>query len=173
MKIKVFIPFLALFLLFGCSRSSEMDINVFLQGFNKTSEFVDFQASESVFESNNGMTTHYCKINSNILLMLESLPDGKIHRCSVTFKHSGDFELFKDCLYASISSFCNEKSEIAQKILSDMKISQKNLTDGFSSEHETDWYIFNCESSKDATVFIIRAEKYTPETNTSPTLKNH
>ena len=173
MKIKIFIPLLAVFLLFGCSRSSEMDINVFLEGFNKASEAVDFLPSESVFKINNNMFTHYCRIDENTLLTLDSLPDGKIHRCCVSFKHSGNFEVFADALSASISSFCNENDDAVKKIISDMKISKQNLTEGFSSRHETDWYIFNCESTKDATVFIIRAEKYTPETNTSPTLKEH
>jgi len=173
MKIKFLAPFFALILLFGCSRSSEMDINGFLEGFNKASEAVDFLPSESVFKINNNMFTHYCRIDENTLLTLDSLPDGKIHRCCVSFKHSGNFEVFADALYASISSFCNEKDDTSQKIINNMKIYQKNLTDGFSSKYETDWYIFNCESSKDATVFIIRAKKYTPETNTSPTLKAH
>ena len=173
MKIRFFLAFLIVIFLFGCSRSMKMDINIFLEGYNKNSEFVDLNVNNCSFTQENKMNTHYCRVDKNILLTLNSLPDGTIYRCTVAFDHSGKFNIFQDSVKSAISSFCNESIEESGKIMTDLKLIQKNLTNGYSVGKTTDWYIFNCESSENATVFIIRAKRYSPETNTSPTLKKH
>ena len=150
-----------------------MDTNIFIEGFNKVSESIDLSADNCVFIRKKNENTHYCKINKSTLLTLTSLSDGTVYRCTVTFDHSGNFEIFKDSIKSAISSFCNENPEESVKIMSGLKLIKKNLTNGYSTGKTTDWYIFNCESSENATVFIIRAKKYSPESNTSPTLKKH
>ena len=173
MKIRIFSAFLVVIMLSACSRSSQMDFNIFLEGFNKASETVDLSAEDCVFSSENQENTHYCEVDKNTLLTLSSLPDGTVYRCTVTFEHKGNFDTFEDSIRSAVSSFCNESIEDSEEIIKNLKLIPKNLTNGYSVNKTTDWYSFNCESSKNATVFIIRAKKYSPETNTAPTLKEH
>ena len=150
-----------------------MDINIFLEGFNKASEITDLSAEKCTFTTENKINTHYRRIDKNTLLTLTSLPDGTVYRCAVAYEHTGNFEIFDDSVKSAISSFCNKSIEESEKVIKDLKLIRKNLTNGYSISKATDWYTFNCESSENTTVFIIRAKKYSPETNTSPTLKKH
>ncbi len=169
MKIKLFIVISALFFLFGCSKSPNIDINLFCNDFNKASEIIDISAEGSSLKLENNNATHYLKADKNVLLTLSSLPDGTIHRCTVTYNHSGNYDIFLDSIKASIVSFCNEEPE---NIINKLKLN-KNSTDGYSVKVTSDWHTFDIDVSKNTTVFIIRSKKYSPETNTSPTLKNH